>query len=206
MQLPSKLIEDAVDQMASLPGIGKRTALRLVLSLLKKDSKDVRRFAESFIKLKEDICECSICHNLSDSPTCSICSNPSRDESLVCVVEDIRDIMAIEATHQFRGRYHVLGGIISPIDGIGPADLHITSLIDRLKSGEIKEILLALSTTMEGETTAFYLYRKIADFDLKVTSIARGIGHGDELQYADELTLGKSIVNRVPYENSLNRS
>ncbi len=205
MELRSKLIQDAVDQMSSLPGIGKKTALRLVLNLLRREEKDVRKFTSAFLQLKEQIKECTICHNLSDSTTCSICSSPGRNGSLVCIVEDIQDVLAIEGTHQFTGLYHVLGGIISPIDGIGPSDLHIDSLLGRLGKGEIKEVILALSTSMEGETTAFYLYRKMAAFDIQVSSIARGISHGDEIQYADELTLGRSITNRVPYENSLSR-
>jgi recombination protein RecR len=205
MELPSKLIQDSVDQMSSLPGIGKKTALRLVLNLLRREEKDVKRFTTSLVQLKEQIKECIVCHNLSDSQTCSICSSPGRIGSVVCIVEDIQDVLAIEGTHQFQGLYHVLGGIISPIDGVGPSDLHIDSLLSRLAKGEIKEVILALSTSMEGETTSFYLYRKMAAFDIKVSSIARGISHGDEIQYADELTLGRSITNRVPYENSLSR-
>jgi recombination protein RecR len=203
MQLSSRLIEEAVEQMSSLPGIGQRTALRLVLQMLKRSDDEVERFARAFTDLKKSIRSCKVCHNLSDEETCGICRDPARDKSIVCVVEDIRDVMAIEATQLFKGTYHVLGGIISPMDGIGPNDLTINDLTERMGSGEIKEVILALSTTMEGETTSFYIFKKLAEFDLSVSSIARGVAVGDELQYADELTLGRSIQNRVPYENSL---
>ncbi len=206
MNLPSKLLEEAVDQMASLPGIGRKTALRLVLRLLRRNKEEVQRFAQAFIKLKEEIKECKVCHNLSDSECCSICNDVRRDDSTICVVEDIRDILAIEGTGQYKGKYHVLGGIISPMDGIGPQDLNIDSLIGRIRDNSIAEVVFALSTTMEGETTAFYLYRKMQAFELKISAIARGVAIGDELQYADEVTLGRSIQNRLPFESTLSRS
>lgn len=201
MNFSSKLIENAVDQMATLPGIGRKTALRLVLHLLKKDVSDIDRFTNSFQSLCKDIKRCSTCNNLSDYEICEICRNPSRDRSLVCVVEDIRDVMAIESTQQYFGLYHVLGGIISPMDGVGPNDIEVESLLRRLGEGEIKEVLFALSTSMEGETTSYYLFKKITSFDLTVSAIARGVALGDELEYADEMTLGKSILNRQPYEH-----
>ncbi len=203
MQISSKLIERAVDEISSLPGIGKKTALRLVLHLIRKDETSVLQFADSIIKVKKDIKNCSKCNNLSDNSVCSICSNPTRLDSIICVVEDIRDVMAIESTGQFKGKYHVLGGVLSPMDGIGPSDLFISSLPERIKQENTKEILLALNTTMEGETTSFYIYKKIKDLGVKITSIARGVAIGDELEYTDEITLGRSIINRMPYENSL---
>ncbi len=206
MNLPSKLLEEAVDQMASLPGIGRKTALRLVLRLLRRNKEEVQRFANAFIKLKEEIKECKVCHNLSDSDCCSICNDVRRDDSTICVVEDIRDILAIEGTGQYKGKYHVLGGIISPMDGIGPQDLNIDTLIGRVRDQNIAEVVFALSTTMEGETTSFYLYRKLQVFELKISAIARGVAIGDELQYADEVTLGRSIQNRLPFESTLSRS
>ena len=206
MNLPSRLIEEAVDQMATLPGIGRKTALRLVLNMLKRSPEEVERFARSFVNLKENIKECQDCHNLSDTEICAICSDPRRDGSFICVVENIRDLMAIEFTEQFRGVYHVLGGIISPMDGIGHADLHVDSLVQRVSTNEVKEVVFALSTTMEGETTSFYLYKKLNPSGVQVSSIARGVAIGDELQYTDEVTLGRSIMQRQPYENSLNRS
>lgn len=202
MNFSSKLIENAVDQMAILPGIGRKTALRLVLYLLKKDHDEIDRFTDSFQKLSKDIKHCSTCNNLSDNEICEICSNPSRDRNLVCVVEDIRDVMAIESTQQFFGLYHVLGGIISPMDGVGPNDIEVESLLRRLGEGEINEVVFALSTSMEGETTSYYLFKKIASFNLTVSAIARGVALGDELEYADEMTLGKSILNRQPYEHA----
>jgi len=206
MNLPSKLLEEAVDQMASLPGIGRKTALRLVLRLLRRNKEEVQRFTNAFIKLKEEIKECKVCNNLSDSDCCSICNDVRRDDSTICVVEDIRDILAIEATGQYKGKYHVLGGIISPMDGIGPQDLNIDTLIGRVRDQNIAEVVFALSTTMEGETTSFYLYRKLQAFELKISAIARGVAIGDELQYADEVTLGRSIQNRLPFESTLSRS
>jgi recombination protein RecR len=205
MPFSSKLIDNAVDQMATLPGIGKKTALRLVLHLLKTKPVEVERFSKAFVNMRNGIRECIVCHNLSDQEKCEICANTNRDESLVCVVQDIRDVMAIEATQHFNGLYHVLGGIISPMDGIGPEDLSIDSLTKRINAGGIKEVILALSTTMEGETTSFYVFRRMTEFNIPVTTIARGVALGDELEYADELTLGRSIDNRAPYENSLSR-
>ena len=201
----SRFIEEAVDQVASLPGIGRKTALRLVLDLLRRKPEEVERFAHSLTNLREHVKYCRTCHNLSDDETCSICKEPRRDASVVCVVRDIRDVMAIESTGQYSGRYHVLGGIISPMEGIGPSDLRIDSLLERLTSGEIQEVILALNATMEGETTAFYLFRKIEPLGLRVTSIARGVAVGGELEYTDEVTLGRSILLRTPYEAVLKR-
>lgn len=203
MNFSSKLIEEAVNEFSRLPGVGKRTALRFVLHLMKQDPAEVNRFGNAFIRLRSELRYCGQCHNVSDHPLCEVCANPHRDHSLVCVVEDIRDVMAIENTQQYRGVYHVLGGIISPMDGIGPSDLNIESLVQKSASGSVKEVIMALSTTMEGDTTNFYIYRRLKEFQLAVTTIARGISIGDELEYADEVTLGRSIVNRTPYENSL---
>ena len=202
MQYPSKLVEDAVEAFAQLPGVGRKTALRYVLHLLRQDENAVNKFGNVFTKLRAELKYCRSCFNISDSTTCSICANEKRDHELVCVVEDVRDVMAIENTHQYSGIYHVLGGIISPIDGIGPNDLQIDSLVDRVSSGKVREIIMALSTTMEGDTTNFYIYKRLKDFNIPVSTIARGISIGDELEYADEITLGKSIVNRVPYERT----
>ncbi|MDR3704413.1 MAG: recombination mediator RecR [Paludibacteraceae bacterium] len=201
-QYPSLLLENAVNEFAKLPGIGRKTALRLVLHLLKQNEEDVELFGNTVIRLKKEIKYCQTCHNISDTDVCDICANPTRDESLVCVVENIKDVMSIENTQQFKGLYHVLGGIISPMDGIGPADLEIESLVDRVKAGKVKEIILALSPTMEGDTTNFYIFRKIAASDVKITTIARGVSIGDELEYADEVTLGRSILNRVAFTDS----
>lgn len=196
----SVLLERAVDEFAKLPGIGRKTALRLVLHLLKLDEATVEHFANSITTLRHDVKHCSVCHNISDEDVCSICSNPSRDESIVCVVENFQDVLAIEATTQFHGLYHVLGGVISPMDGIAPSDLEIESLVERVGKGGIDEIILALSSTMEGDTTNFFISRKLSTFtDLKITVLARGISVNDELQYTDEVTLGRSIVNRVPF-------
>ena len=200
MDFKSKILNQAVEQMASLPGIGKRTALRLVLHLLNKEKQEVAQFSNSFLRLKENIQFCKRCHNISDSDLCSICNNPKRDSTLVCVVQDIRDVMAIESTGQFFGEYHVLGGVISPMDGIGPEDLTITSLLDRIDAFNVKEIIFGLPATMEGDTTNFFIYRKIQDKKIKTSLISRGIGVGNQLEYIDEITLGKSIVNRSPYE------
>jgi len=205
MNFSSKLIDQAVDEFASLPGIGRKTAYRFVLYLLKKDEEEVRKFGNTFIRLREQIKYCENCHNISEMQFCGICSSHSRDGSLVCVVEDIRDVIAIENTAQFKGHYHVLGGIISPMDGIGPAELNVESLVNRVKRGDIKEIVMALSANMEGDTTNFYIFKKLKDFDVKISTIARGVAVGSELEYTDEVTLGRSIVNRVPYENSLVR-
>ncbi|MDP4187802.1 MAG: recombination mediator RecR [Bacteroidota bacterium] len=201
-QYPSRLLEEAVNEFSKLPGIGNKTALRLVLHLLKQDKEQVMAFGNSMIQLRNQIKYCKICNNISDEEICNICADPHRDNAVVCVVEDIRDVMAIEKTHQFNGLYHVLGGIISPMDGIGPADLKIDTLDQRISGGGIKEIVLALSTTLEGDTTNYYLYKKLSKYDLLITSIARGIAVGDELEYADEVTLGRSIINRTPFGNS----
>ena len=203
MNFPSKLIEEAVEQFAKLPGVGRKTALRLVLNLLQMDKEEVNQFGQAFIDLRNHINYCSECHNISDLEVCDICANPVRDGGLLCIVEDIRDVMAIENTHQFKGKYHVLGGIISPMDGIGPSDLNIESLVQKVQSGAVKEVIMALSTTMEGDTTNFYIFKKLKDSNVKLSVIARGVSIGDELEYADEVTLGRSILNRTPYENSL---
>ncbi|MEB8330481.1 recombination mediator RecR [Flavobacteriaceae bacterium KMM 6897] len=206
MEFSSKLLENAVYEMSQLPGIGKRTALRLVLHLLKQPSEQTLRLTTSLQHLRTDIKFCSNCHNISDVALCEICANPKRDESLVCVVEDIRDVMAIENTGQYKGLYHVLGGKISPMEGIGPQNLTISSLITKVKAGVIKELIFALSSTMEGDTTNFYIYKQLEGAEVKTSTIARGIAVGDELEYADEVTLGRSIVNRIPFENSLKSS
>lgn len=199
MKIPSKYIENAVDQIASLPGIGRRTALRLVLQLLNRSKEEIDDFSQAFQLMKENVVKCSSCGNVSDFEVCSICSNESRDKTIICVVEDIRDVLAIEATETYKGVYHVLGGIISPMDGIGPSDLNITSLIDRVAKGEVKEVIFALSATMEGDTTNFYIYRKLKDTEVIISSLSRGVAVGSELQYADEVTLGRSIANRQPF-------
>ncbi|WP_298480920.1 recombination mediator RecR [uncultured Maribacter sp.] len=203
MDFSSKLLENAVYEMSQLPGIGKRTALRLVLHLLKQSDQRTENLATSLLDLKAKVRFCSNCHNISDTELCEICANPKRDASLVCVVEDIRDVMAIENTGQFRGMYHVLGGKISPMEGIGPQELTISSLISKVKKGEIKELIFALSSTMEGDTTNFYIYKQIEKEGISTSTIARGIAVGDELEYADEVTLGRSIINRIPFEGSL---
>jgi recombination protein RecR len=205
LNFTSKLLEQAVDEMATLPGIGRKTALRLVLNLLKRTDEDVQRFGHSFIELKQNVNYCSRCYNISDTAICSICSDHKRDASVLCVVEDIRDVMAIENTQQFKGLYHVLGGIISPMDGVGPAELTIDALMNRLQKESINEIILALPATMEGDTTNFYLFRKIQPFNIKVTNIARGVSVGSELEYTDEVTLGRSIVLRTPFEQQFSR-
>lgn len=198
----SRLLENAVNEFAKLPGIGRKTALRLVLHLLKQTEAEVETFGNAFIALRREIVYCSVCHNISDTEVCQICSNPGRDHQTICVVENIKDVMTIENTRQFRGLYHVLGGIISPMDGVGPNDLEIESLVKRVQENEINEVILALSTTMEGDTTNFYIFRKLSPSNVKITTIARGIAIGDELEYADEVTLGRSIVNRVEFTNS----
>jgi len=202
-QFSSKLLEDAIQSFQGLPGVGRKTATRMVLHLLKLDRNQVEQFAQSLHKLRQEIQYCNKCHNLSDEQVCSICTDTRRDGSVICVVEDVRDVMAIENTQQYKGVYHVLGGKISPMDGVGPSDLFIDTLSDKVNSGNVKEVILALSTTMEGETTSFYLYKKIQNPVVKITTIARGISFGDELEYADEVTLGRSILQRTPYENSL---
>lgn len=195
----STLLDNATKEFAKLPGIGRKSALRLALHLLRQSKEDVENFGNTFIKMRNEIQYCKVCHNISDTPTCQICANPTRDSSVICVVENINDVISIENTQQFNGLYHVLGGIISPMQGIGPSDLSIDLLIDRMKEGNTTEVILALSATMEGDTTNFYLYKKLAPFNVKISTIARGISIGDELEYADEITLGRSIVNRVPY-------
>ena len=199
-QYPSQLLERAVEEFAKLPGIGRKTALRLVLHLLRQETSDVEHFAEALTEMKHEIKHCRVCHNISDAELCPICSSSQRDASTICVVENIRDVMAIENTAQYSGLYHVLGGIISPMDGIGPSDLEIDSLVQRVSQGGVKEVILALSPTMEGDTTNFYIFRKLAAYDVRLSVIARGIAVGDELEYADEVTLGRSILNRTPFE------
>ncbi|ARS34150.1 recombination mediator RecR [Pontibacter actiniarum] len=199
MNFPSKLIENAVEELAKLPGVGRKTALRLALHLLKEETEETFSLAEALVKMRTDVKHCKTCHNISDTEICDICSNPLRDKSVLCVVSDIRDVIAIENTSQYKGLYHVLGGVISPIEGIGPSDLHIDSLLERLPASEVREILLAISPTMEGDTTGFYLTRKLRDFDLRITTIARGVPVGGELEYTDEITLGRSIVERTAY-------
>lgn len=197
---PSKLLENAVSELSKLPGIGRKSALRLALHLLRKDVSEVEAFGNAVIKMRKETRYCRECHNISDADLCSICASPKRDKSTICVVETTRDVMAIENTGQMSGVYHVLGGIISPMEGIGPEDLAIESLVNRVKEGDVKEILLALPTTIEGDTTNFYLYRKLKDSTLKITTLARGVSIGDELEFTDEVTLGRSILNRTPYE------
>lgn len=201
-QYPSQLLQNAVDEFSKLPGIGRKTALRLVLNMLRRDEEDVNRFANAVIRLRSEVRYCSVCHNISDTETCQICSNPARDKTTICVVETVKDVMSVENTQQYRGLYHVLGGVISPMDGIGPNDLEIESLVKRVADGGIKEVILALSPTMEGDTTNFFLFKKLSGFDVKITTIARGVAVGDELQYADEVTLGRSIMNRVDFTDS----
>jgi len=200
-QYPSELLEKAVQEFSKLPGIGRKTALRLVLNLLRREEDDVLQFTEAIARMRQEVKYCHTCHNISDSDECPICSDPRRDASTICVVENIQDVMAVENTQQFQGLYHVLGGVISPMDGVGPADLEIDSLMERVRQGGVKEVILALSSTMEGDTTNFYIFRKLAPFtDVKLTIIARGISVGDELEYTDEVTLGRSILNRTPFE------
>ena len=200
LHIPSKYIQNAVEQMASLPGVGKKTALRLVLDLLKRDKKEVEKFAGSFLDLIQNIKKCKSCGLIADNDMCNICLNPKRDPHLICVVEDLRDVLAIEATESFQGVYHVLGGIISPMDGIGPGDLNLESLFMKAQTGELHEIILALSATMEGDTTNFYIYKKISQSGVKISTLSRGVAIGTELHYADEITLSRSIINRTPYE------
>lgn len=197
-QFPSQLLEKAVNELSKLPGVGRRTALRWALFLLKQDQKRADLLAESIIRLRHDVKYCKVCHNISDAEICDICSNPHRDQETVCVVENIRSVMAVEATGQYKGVYHVLGGVISPMDGVGPGDLEIESLVKRVKENEIKEIILALNPTMEGDTTNFYITRKLKDVPVIITTLARGVSVGDDLEYADELTLGRSLLGRVP--------
>lgn len=201
-QYPSLLLERAVEEFSKLPGIGRKTALRLVLHLLRQETADVEQLAEAVVTLKREVKHCKCCYNISDTDICPICANPRRDRKTICVVENIQDVMAIENTQQFQGLYHVLGGIISPMDGISPSDIEIDSLVSRVEEGEVQEVIMALSPTMEGDTTSFYIYRKLARFnDVKISQIARGISVGDELEYTDEITLGRSILNRTLFED-----
>ncbi len=203
MEFSSKLLENAVYEMSQLPGIGKRTALRLVLHLLRQSKDQTSHLSQALLNLRNEIKYCESCYNISDVELCEICANPKRDASLLCVVEDIRDVMAIEDTNQFNGLYHVLGGKISPMDGIGPNQLNITALVNKVREEKVKEIIFALSSTMEGDTTNFYIYKQIEPFSIVTSTIARGVSVGDELEFADEVTLGRSILNRIPFENSL---
>ncbi len=203
MEMSSKLLENAVAEISQLPGIGKRTALRLVLHLLRQPEIQTQLLSDALLKMRNDIQYCKNCHNISDTEICTICANPMRDTSLICVVEDIRDVMAIENTGLFKGIYHVLGGKISPIDGVGPSQLNIGSLVEKVKAGGVKELIFALSSTMEGDTTNFYIYRQVKDSGVATSAIARGIAVGDELEFADEVTLGRSIIHRVPFENAI---
>lgn len=203
MEFSSKLLEHAVNEMSQLPGIGKRTALRLVLHMLRQPKEQTLALSEALQSMRQDVKFCKSCHNISDIELCEICSNPKRNADIICVVEDVRDVMAIENTSSFKGLYHVLGGKISPMDGIGPHDLNIESLVKKVKENTVSELIFALSSTMEGDTTNFYIYKQIKDFNVTTSTIARGISVGDELEYADEITLGRSIVNRIPFETSI---
>jgi recombination protein RecR len=201
----SKLVENVVNEFSKLPGIGRKTALRLALHLLKEEKSEVELLANGLLKMKDEVIFCKVCHNISDTDICNICANPRRDPTVICVVEDIRDVMAIENTSQFNGLYHVLGGIISPMDGVGPNDITIKQLVGRIKTGAVNEVILALSATIEGDTTNFYIFRQLKEYDISVSAIARGVAVGDELEYADEVTLGRSIINRLPFENSIRK-
>ncbi len=204
-EFASSLLENAVNEFSKLPGIGRKSALRLVLHLLRQNENVAVNFGEAIIKLRKEIRYCTVCHNISEHDKCPICSNPSRDSSTVCVVENVKDVMSIENTHQHRGLYHVLGGLISPMDGIGPQDIEIESLEQRAKNGSVKEVILALSATMEGDTTNFYIFRKLAPYDIKITLLARGVSVGNEIEYTDELTLGRSILNRTLFSDSFQK-
>ncbi|NVK05357.1 MAG: recombination protein RecR [Flavobacteriia bacterium] len=203
MQHSSKVLENAIREIAKLPGIGQRTALRLALHMLRQEKEDIHQFTEAVNHLVDDVIYCSKCHNISDTEICQICADPKRDASLLCIVEDIRDVLAIEQTSQYRGLYHVLGGLISPMEGIGPTDLNISDLVGRIQGDEVKEVIFALSSNMEGDTTTFYIYKKLEGLEMNVSTIARGLAVGDALEYADEITLGRSLQQRVPYEQSL---
>lgn len=205
-EFASALLENAVNEFSKLPGIGRKTALRLVLHLLHQNEESAVNFGEAIIKLRKEIRYCSVCHNISETEICPICANPTRDNSIICVVENVKDVMSIENTHQHKGLYHVLGGLISPMDGVGPQDIEIDSLVDRVAKGEVKEIILALSATMEGDTTNFYIYRKLAPYNVKITLLARGVSLGNEIEYTDELTLGRSILNRTLFSDSFNKN
>lgn len=198
----STLLENAVNEFAKLPGIGRKTALRLVLHLLRQETSEVDNFGQAIMRLRHDIRYCHVCHNISDTDTCALCADTTRDATTVCVVENVREVMAVEATSQYHGLYHVLGGVISPMDGVGPANLEIESLVQRVAQGNVKEVILALSATIEGDTTNFYIFRKLAPYDVRITLIARGVSVGDELEYTDEITLGRSILNRTPFSDS----
>lgn len=200
-EFSSRVLEDAVTELSRLPGIGRKTALRLALYLLRRDEKEATALGESIIRLRRDICYCRVCHNISEQELCPICDSPSRDQRTVCVVENVKDVMSIENTGQFRGVYHVLGGLISPIDGVGPDMLEINSLVDRVRGGDVDEVILALSATMEGDTTNFYIYRRLADSGVRLTQLARGMSVGNEIEYTDEVTLGRSLLNRVPFSS-----
>ncbi|MGM9803025.1 MAG: recombination mediator RecR [Muribaculaceae bacterium] len=204
-EFASSLLENAVSEFSKLPGIGRKTALRLVLHLLRQDEHVAVSFGEAIIRLRREVRYCNVCHNISESATCAICSNPMRDASTICVVENVKDVMSIENTHQHRGLYHVLGGLISPMDGIGPQDIEIDSLVDRVSKGGVKEVILALSATMEGDTTNFYIFRRLAEYDVKITVLARGVSVGNEIEYTDELTLGRSILNRTLFSDSFSK-
>lgn len=200
MQISSSLLENAVNEFSRLPGIGKKTALRLVLHLIKQSPEEVQRFNEAINKMKNEVVFCTVCHNISDTAVCNICSNPLRKKETICVVENIRDVIAIESTQQFNGLYHVLGGIISPLDGVGPEQLNIEALVNRVQQGDVKEIIFALSPNIQGDTTIYYIQKKLQSYNITITTIARGISFGGELEYADELTLGRSLQNRMPVE------
>ena len=200
-QYPSKLLEQAVQELTRLPGVGRKTALRFALYLLNQKSETVHGFSQSLIRLRDGVKHCCVCHNISDTETCDICSNPHRDKSVICVVENIHSVMSIENTGQFQGLYHVLGGVISPMDGVGPSDIELDSLFERVAQGEVKEIILALNPTMEGDTTNFYISRKLADSGVKISVLARGVSVGDDLEYTDEVTLGQSLIGRTPLKN-----
>lgn len=204
-EFASSLLENAVSEFSKLPGIGRKTALRLVLHLLRQDESSAVNFGEAIIRLRKEIRYCKVCHNISEQETCPICSSPLRDASTICVVENVKDVMSIENTHQHHGLYHVLGGLISPMDGVGPQDIEIDSLVERVREGGIKEVILALSATMEGDTTNFYIFRRLTDFDVKITMLARGVSVGNEIEYTDELTLGRSIMNRTLFSDSFNK-
>jgi recombination protein RecR len=201
----SKLLETAVNELSKLPGIGRKTSVRLALHLLRQNNSEVEALGNSLIRMRNEISFCKICFNVSDTEICDICNDKRRDAGLVCVVEDVRDVMAIENTSQFKGQYHVLGGVISPMDGIGPGDLNIEPLIKRIQQGNVKEVIMALSPTMEGDTTNFYIYKRLKGFNVFITTIARGVSIGDNLEFTDEITLGRSITNRLPYETTFNR-
>lgn len=206
MEIPSRLIESAVNELAKLPGVGKRTALRFVLHMLRQEPRHTDALAESLTRLRSEIKFCKTCYSLSDHEVCDICNHPKRDHATICVVEDIRDMMAVENTNQFRGVFHVLGGLISPLEGIGPDKLKINELITRIQSGKIQEIILALPATVEGDTTGYYLFRQLEKYELKLTTLSKGIAIGDQLEYADEVTLGRSLINRIPYEETIVRT